>query len=200
VNRIPPAAVLTAFLLFLAACGSKPQDNRAEAQVAEDPGTDAPVLGTAKPGTACLLATTRLPDLFGDVRPLSALKGKGGILLVFVDTKCPFSNVAICEFPKVAAVLKEKDVTSLLVNTGEPEAAVKKAYVPDAPVVYDTSKTTQKCWNVKSVPTIVLADSGGAVVYQGAGAWAGVVAATEKMLNLSAGSVLLNEAQIAIRG
>jgi len=165
-----------------------------------DLGPDATMFGASRLDAAPLLATTRLPDLFGDVKPLAALKGKGGILLAFVDTKCPFSNVAIREFPKVAAVLKEKDVTSLLVNIGEPEAAVKKAYVPDAPVVYDTSKTTQKCWNVQSVPTIVLLDSAGAVTYYGVAAWASVASATEKMLNLTAGSMLLDEAQSTIQG
>jgi len=167
---------------------------------AKDPGLEAPTFGTTKLDAAPLLATTSLPDLFGDVKPLAALKGKGGILLAFVDTKCPFSNVAIREFPKVASVLKERNVTSLLVNIGESEAAVKKAYVPDAPVVYDTSKTTQKCWNVQSVPTIVLLDSAGAVAYHGGAAWTAVASATEKMLDLTAGSVLLNEAQSTIQG
>ena len=165
-----------------------------------DRGPEAPLFGSSQLDAAPLLATTRLPDLFGEVKPLAALKGRGGILLAFVDTKCPFSSVAIREFPKVAAVLKEKDVTSLLVNIGESEATVKKAYVPDAPVVYDTSKTTKKCWNVQSVPTIVLLDSAGAVTYQGGAAWTAVASATEKMLRLSAGSVVLDEAQSTIQG
>ena len=165
-----------------------------------DRGPDAPMFGTAGLDAAPLLSSTRLPDLFGDVKPLAALKGRGGVLLAFVDTKCPFSNVAIREFPKVAAVLKENDVTSLLVNIGESEAAVKKAYVPDAPLVYDTSKTTQKCWNVQSVPTIVLLDSTGAVAYQGGAAWTAVASAAEKMLKLTAGSVVLDEAQSTIQG
>jgi len=166
----------------------------------KDPDPEAPVFGTAKLDAAGLLATTRLPDLSGIVKPMAGHKGKAGIMLAFVDTKCPFSNVAIREFPKVASVLKEKDIASLLVNIGEPEAAVRKAYVPGAPVVYDTGKTTQKCWNVRSVPTIVLMDSAGGVAYQGGAVWPGIAAATEKMLNLTAGSVLLDEAQSTIQG
>lgn len=210
-----PAAILTAFVLFLAACGSKPsnaapasggpadtivKDNKPEQQAGAVPGRDAPVSGTTRLDTAALLTTTRLPDLFGAVKPLAAHKGRSGILLAFVDTKCPFSNVAIRELPKVASVLETQGITSLLVNIGESEAAVKKTYAPDAPVVYDTGRTTQNCWNVKSVPTIVLMDSAGSVAYQGAAAWAGVATATEKMLNLTAGSVLLNEAQSTIQG
>jgi len=166
----------------------------------KDPGPDAPMFGTAKLDAAGLLATTSLPDLSGAVKPLAGHKGKSGIMLAFVDTKCPFSNVAIRELPKVAAVLQAHNVASLLVNIGEPEAAVKKTYAPGTPVVYDIGKTTQKCWNVQSVPTIVLLDSAGSVAYQGAAAWAGVATATEKMLNLTAGTVLLNEAQSTIQG
>jgi hypothetical protein len=158
------------------------------------------VSGTTGSGAASLLMTTRLPDLFGAVKPLDAHKGRSGILLAFVDTKCPFSNVAIREFPKVASVLNEESIASLLVNIGEPEATVKKAYVASAPIVYDTSKVTQKSWNVRSVPTIVLLDSAGAVAYRGGASWSGVAAATEKMLNLTAGSVVLDEAQSTIQG
>jgi len=173
---------------------------KALATEAKDPGPDAPAFGTAKLDAVGLLATTRLPDLTGIVQPLAGHKGKAGIMLAFVDTKCPFSNVAIRELPKVATVLQAHNIASLLVNIGEPEAAVKKTYAPGTPVVYDIGKTTQKCWNVQSVPTIVLLDSAGSVAYQGAAAWAGVAAATEKMLNLTAGTVLLDEAQSTIQG
>jgi hypothetical protein len=214
-KKFLPAAVLTAFLLFLAACGSKPsgtapassgpaaslvKDNKIVGQAAKDPCRDSPVSGAGGPDAAALLTTTRLPDLFGAVKPLAAHKGTAGILLAFVDTKCPFSNVAIRELPKVAFVLQPKGITSLLVNIGEPEAAVKSTYAPNVPVVYDTGKTTQERWNVHSVPTVVLLDSAGSVAYEGTAAWTGVAAATEKMLNLTAGSVLLDEAQSTIQG
>ena len=180
------AAVLAAFLLFLTSCGSRPSNT-------------APVSGAAGPDAAALLTTTNLPDLSGTVRPLAAHKGTAGILLAFVDTKCPFSSVAIRELPKVAFVLQPKGITSLLVNIGEPEAAVKSTYAPNVPVVYDTGKVTQKRWNIQSVPTVVLLDSAGAVTYRGRATWANVAAAAEKMLNLTAGSVML-EAQSTTQG
>jgi hypothetical protein len=215
VKKILPAAVLTAFLLFLAACGSKPsgtvsasdgqassvaKDNQPAGQTTIDQGRDAPLSGAARPDVAALLMTTSLPDLSGAVKPLAAHKGKDGILLAFVDTKCPFSNVAIRELPRVASVLETHGISSLLVNIGESEAAVKKTYASDVPVVYDTGKATQKGWNVHSVPTVVLLDSAGSIAYQGAAAWAKVATATENMLNLTAGSVLLDEAQSTIQG
>ena len=214
-KKFLPAAVLTAFLLLLAACGSKQsgtapasggpaasfvKDNKLEGQAAKGLGRDVPASGTAGPDAAALLTTTRLPDLFGAVRPLAAHKGTAGILLAFVDTKCPFSNVAIRELPKVASVIETHGIASLLVNIGESEAAVRRTYAPDVPVVYDTSKATQKCWNVRSVPTVVLLDSVGSVAYRGAAAWTGVATAADKMLSLTAGSVLLDEAQNTIQG
>jgi len=206
-----PAAVMTAFLLFLAACGSKPssaapatdgpatsfgKDNKLGGQAAKGRGRDAPMTGA---DAATLLTTTKLPDLFGAVKPLAGYKGKSGILLAFVDTKCPFSNVAIREMPEVASVLEKHGIASLLVNIGETEAAVKRTYATDVPVVYDTGKVTQECWNVQAVPTVILLDSAGAVAYQGGAAWAGVSAAAEKMLDLTAGSVVL-EAQSTTQG
>jgi hypothetical protein len=214
-KKILPAAVLTAFLLCLAACGSKPpgtvlasggpdaalvKDNQPEGPADKGPGRDATVSDTTGLNSASLLTTTRLPDLSGAVKPLAAHKGKDGILLAFVNTKCPFSNVAIRELPKVASVLETHGITSLLVNIGESEAAVKKTYAPDVPVVYDTGRATQKRWNVHSVPTVALLDSAGSVAYQGAATWPAVAAATEKMLNLTAGSVLLDQAQSTIQG
>lgn len=213
-KKIHAAVAMTALLLFLTACGSRPssaapaaggpaassvKDTKLVGQTATDSGRDAPVSSATGPDSTALLTTTRLPDLFGAVEPLAAHKGTAGILLAFVDTKCPFSNVAIRELPKVAFVLQPKGITSLLVNIGEPEAAVKSSYAPDVPVVYDTGKVTQKRWNVQSVPTVVLLDSLGAVTFRGGADWPGVAAAAEKMLNLTAGSVML-EAQSTTQG
>jgi hypothetical protein len=164
-----------------------------------DPGPRAPMFGTATLDAAALLAATKLPDLSGAVKPLASYQDRSGILLAFLDSRCPYSNVAIREFPKVAAALQAIGIASLAVNIGEPEVAVKKAYAPDAPVVYDTGKATQRCWSVRSVPTLVLLDSAGAVAYQGGAVWTEIAAATVKMLGLPAGSVRL-EAQSTTQG
>jgi len=185
--------------------GSQPTENdlagwvKALATETMDAGPDAPVFGTATLDAAALLAATRLPDLSGAVKPLASYKGKSGFLLAFLDTRCPFSNVAIREFPKVVPILQEKNIGSLVVNIGDGKAAVKKTYSPGAPVVFDTGKVTQRCWNVQSVPTLVLLDSTGAVAYRDGAVWSDVAAATAKMLNLPAGSVTL-EAQSTTQG
>jgi peroxiredoxin len=154
-----------------------------------DAGAEAPVFGSVKLDASALLASTKLPDLAGTAKPLADYKGKAGILLAFVDTKCPFSSVAIREFPEVAAVLQTKAVASLLVNIGEPESEVRKGYAPGTAVVYDTGRQTQQCWNVQSVPTLFLLDPAGTVAYNGGAVWPEVAKAAEKTLGLGAGSI-----------
>ncbi|MBE3123250.1 MAG: redoxin domain-containing protein [Planctomycetes bacterium] len=151
----------------------------------------------ATPGAAAndaskLLDETRLPDLEGTVRSLRDRMGPKGLLVVFVDTNCPFSATAIKEMSSVASVLAKYDVASVLLNVGEPQATVERFYTQrqvGIPVIYDTGKTTLKAWDVTSTPTPFLIDSSGAVAYRGNAVWADVGAAAEKSLKLPAGSL-----------
>jgi len=151
----------------------------------------------AMPGAAAidasrLLDETRLPDLEGTVRSLRDRMGPKGLLVVFVDTHCPFSATAIREMSSVASVLAKQEVPSLLLNVGEPKATVERFYAQrqvGIPVIYDTGKTTLKAWAVTSTPTPILIDSAGAVAYRGNAVWADVGAAAEKSLKLPAGSM-----------
>jgi hypothetical protein len=160
-----------------------------------DPGPDAAMFGKAGLASADLLAATKLPDLAGAVKPLAGYKGKGGLVLAFVDTRCPYSNAAIKQMPQVAPVLTAVGLPAVLVNIGEAASDVKKTYAGDAagaPVVYDTSRQTQQCWNVQFVPTVVLLDSAGNLVYHGSPVWANVAAAAEKMLGMDKGSIKID--------
>jgi hypothetical protein len=118
--------------------------------------------------------------------------GPKGLLVVFVDTNCPFSATAIREMSSVASVLAKYEIPSLLLNVGEPQATVEQFYAErqvGLPVIYDTGKTTLKAWAVTSTPTPILIDSAGAVAYRGNAVWADVGAAAEKSLKLPAGSL-----------
>ena len=139
-----------------------------------------------------LLDETRLPELDGTVRSLRDRMGPKGLLVVFVDTNCPFSATAIREMSSVASVLAKQEVPSLLLNVGEPQATVERFYAQrqvGIPVIYDTGKATLKAWAVTSTPTAILTDSAGAVAYRGNAVWADVGAAAEKSLKLPAGSL-----------
>jgi len=157
-----------------------------------DAGPEVALFGLSPLEAPKLLAETKLPDLGGTVKPLREWAGPKGLLAVFVDTRCPFSGQAVTDMPKVAGDLAKRQVSSVLVNLGEKEKTVREFYAKrelGMPVVYDTTTATQKAWHVDAVPTVVLFDAGGTVVYRGRAVWADLAAATESALKLQAGSI-----------
>ena len=157
-----------------------------------DPGPSAPMLGLTTVDVRRLLDETRLPDLKGAAKPLRQYLGRQGLLVVFVDTNCPFSGEAIGDMPKVAATLAKYDVPSLVVNIGEPETAVQQCYAKrqtGTPVVYDVTTGTQKAWQIDAVPTVVLFGADGGAVYRGKAVWRDLATAAENALKLPAGSI-----------
>lgn len=167
-----------------------------------DAGPKAPMFGSTALDVAALLANTKLPNLEGALKSLTEYQGQQGLLLTFVDTRCPFSAKASQDMPVVASNLAEYSVATVLVNISDPAAAVKKRYsagVSGATVVYDTSKLTQQCWNVQFVPLAVLIDSAGEIIYHGSPVWTNVAASLAKQLNLPANAINL-EAQGTSQG
>jgi len=214
----PAASLAAATLLAILAVGCQSAENAPSAPGPQavspvtDPGPDAATSGVAAldaskvldewphaatSGVAALDASklldeTRLPDLKGAARSLRDRMGPKGLLIVFVDTNCPFSATAINEMSSVASVLAKHEVPSVLVNVGEPQATVEQFYAErqvGLPVIYDTGKKTLAAWAVTSTPTAIMMDSGGAVAYRGKTVWADVGAAAEKSLKLPAGSL-----------
>ena len=157
-----------------------------------DAGPAAPQFGTVQLDVPALLAGTKLPALDGTVKSLRDYRGKNGLLLLFVDTYCPFSAAAAKEIPAVAEALNKRSVPTVLVNIGDPEARTKSFYgqgVAGATVVYDAGKTTQDRWNIQFVPTAVLLDADGNLVYSGSPVWEHVTEKVAAALNLPADSV-----------
>lgn len=166
----------------------------AETLLAEtaDAGPDAPMFGVSAVAVQKLLDETRLPDLKGTVKPLRDYVGPKGLAAVFVDTNCPFSGEAIKDMARVASTLTRHGTPSLLVNLADPKERVLEFFASretGTPVVYDVTVNTQKGWTVDSVPTVLLLDAGGNVVYRGKAVWADLALAAEKMLGLEAGAI-----------
>jgi len=157
-----------------------------------DAGPDVALFGKSRPDASKLLASTKLPDLAGVVKPLDAYLGRNGLLLVFVDTSCPFSGTAIGETPEVARTLTGHRVTSVTVNLGNPKDDVLKFYAKretGTPVVYDVTDGTTESWQLESVPTLVFFDAKGQVLYRGKAVWGDMAVAAERGLGLAAGSL-----------
>lgn len=157
-----------------------------------DPGPQVALFGVSRVDEKRLLAETKLPDLQGTVKPLADYMGKRGLLVVFVDTRCPFSGQAISEMSQVAQALAQFDVPGVVVNIDDPKDAVLKFYSvtkTGTPVVYDDARATMKAWKVDSVPTVVVFAADGTVGYRGRAAWADVASAAEGALKLPKGSI-----------
>jgi hypothetical protein len=176
--------------------GNYPQDNLAEwatALAAEklDPGGNVRPFGD-RPIDAEKLLAAELPDLKGNLRSLSDHQGRGGLALVFVDTSCPFSGIALKELPTVAKSLAAQKVPVLVVNNDDDAAKVREFYAktdPGAPVVYDVGAATREKWNVRSVPIIVYITPAGQIGYHGPAVWADMGAAIETSLGLARGAI-----------
>jgi peroxiredoxin len=139
-----------------------------------DAGPKAPQFGEVALDVPALLAQTKLPALGGKTKSLRDYRGKNGLLLLFVDTNCPFSAAAARQMPAVAAALAQRGVPTVLVNISDADARVRSFYaagIEGATVVYDTGKATQDRWNMQFVPTAVLVDADGNLVYRGSPVW-----------------------------
>jgi hypothetical protein len=162
-----------------------------------DPGAEAPAIGVSAAAAKALLGATKLPDLAGATKPLGEYHGKGGLMVLFVDTTCPFSGTAIGDVTAVAKVLGDQGIATVLVNLADKEDAVKKFYAARAlgvPVVYDVTKATQKAWQVTMVPTVCVFDADGTLLYRGNAVWKDLGSAADGILKLPAGSVNFTQA------
>ena len=203
-SALAKALSATAYPTFLLAdkfwhiryVGKYPQENLVQwgktlAAEQQDPGGNVPLFGAKEIDVAKLLAL-ELPDLKGDVKPLSAHKAAGGLMLLFVDTACPFCAIALKEMPMVSKALAERQVVAVVVNNDDAKDKVLGFYArndPGAPVVYDTGPATREQWNVQSVPIVVYITPAGKVGYQGEAIWANMGSAIETSLGLAAGSI-----------
>ena len=148
------------------------------------------------PSASLLLDQTRLPDLAtGTVKPLHDYMGRGGLLLLFVDTQCEFSVIAVDDMKKVTAALGQHHVSCVVVNLGNPLEDVRTYFAKHdtgSPVVYDETTATQQAWKVKKIPTVVLFDAGGSLAYRGGAVWNDVIGAGEQILKLPPGSIKID--------
>lgn len=165
-----------------------------EALLAEraDLGPDVPLFGASELDVPKLLAATKLPDLKGAVKSLREYMGPRGLLITFVDTTCPFSEIAVGDMPIVTGALARHRITTVLVNLDDEEEDVRHYFAKHraaTPILFDVTTTTKNLWNVQSVPTVALVDTDGKLLYMGKAVWRDIAVAGEKMLSLPTGSI-----------
>ena len=158
-----------------------------------DPGPNAPRLGVKAIDGKELLASTKLPELGGTEQTLSEYMGPQGLMLLFADTSCPYSNVAVKELPGVAQTLaKGALVRTVVVNITDSEDKVRAYYAKqklDVPVVFDVGSSVRIAWDVQSVPTVIMFNAQGKIVYNSTAVWSDVGQAGEDALGLPPGTL-----------
>lgn len=154
-----------------------------------DPGPKVVLFSPGKLDVPSLLDDLCLYDSMGGTRRLRDFMGSSGLLMVFVDTRHPAPHQSIKDMPSVAPVFAEQGVRSVFVNLGESQTLFEKYYAKRqvvTPILYDPGRAAQHMWQIQKVPTVIMVDVAGAVVYNGPAIWAAVGMAVEQHLGLPA--------------
>ena len=158
----------------------------------EDAGDGAAMLGDVQLDGAKLLAGTNLPNLQGDVVELKQAMGPEGIVVLLLDTTCPFSGEALRDMPTIVNTLAEARIGSIIINVDGSKDTVAEHYADkDLPteLVYDETDAALKAWNISSVPTVFYIAPDEKIAYNGPAVWADVAQAIEKSRGLGAGTI-----------
>jgi len=158
-----------------------------------DPGPDALLFGAEELNIPRLLADTSLPALDGTpATPLLDRLDDGGLMVVFVDTSCPFAAQVMKEMPDIAPILARLKIATVLINVNDGKDEIAEFYKErqvGVPVVYDEGTSTHLKWSAYSVPRVFVINPRQELVYQGVSLWTNVADAVAQDLNLSPGSL-----------
>lgn len=120
-----------------------------------------------------------LKDTDGKDVKLADFKGKI-VVLEWFNPECPFvkkHHVTLDTMTKLAADYKSKNVIWLAINSGAEgkqgaaaadNAAAKKEYKMDYPILLDTTGATGKAYGAKTTPHMYVIDKDGKLAYAGA--------------------------------
>ena len=162
-----------------------------QAQTA-DAGPDVAMFGKVALDGKKLLAETSLPDLEDNIIKMKDLLGPEGLVVLLVDTTCPFSGEALRDMPTVAPVLAQANVGSVVVNIdGSRERVAEYFGGKDVgtTLIYDPTDTTMKAWNIRSVPTVVYLTPDEKIAYNGVAVWGQVANAIGQARHFPPGTI-----------
>lgn len=111
----------------------------------------------------------QLKDLEQNTVTLSSFKGKQPVFLFFWTTWCPYCVRGLKNLNDMYPELKEKGWEVLAINSGEPAEKVAnfvKHYPLKFRILLDENITAAELYDVLGVPTYVLIDKNGIVVFK----------------------------------
>lgn len=100
---------------------------------------------------------------------ISSYKNKQPVLLFFWTTWCPFCRKELRDLNQLYPELKKDDLEVLAIDVGESPDKVKsfiKGYALSFKVLLDKDTVVAQTYSILGVPTYVLVDKKGSVVFQ----------------------------------
>jgi len=117
-----------------------------------------------------LAADFKLKDLNNLSHTLSSYKNKKAVLLFFWTTWCPFCRNELRSLNAIYPKLKKEGWEVFGIDVAESAHKVKKfikQYSLDFKILLDKDRSTAQSYNIIGVPTFILVDKNGRIVFKG---------------------------------
>ncbi|MGB1008743.1 MAG: SCO family protein [Thiolinea sp.] len=128
---------------------------------------DAPTTDSISVDSAASEHKLALPDLSGRQHQMTDYLGKT-LVINFWATWCPPCRAELPALNRTWQALKDDDIAMLAVNVGEEKTAVTaflRDFPIDFPVLLDEKGESMKRWKIKGMPTTVMLNPEGKLVY-----------------------------------
>lgn len=126
----------------------------------------------APPAIGTMIEDFKLPDADGKEHSLSSLKGKSGIVLIFIATRCPVSNGYNERMERLAEDYKAKGINVIGINSNVTELAAEvRAHAAEKHLTFtilkdDGNKIADRLGATRTPEAYVL-DASGKLMYHG---------------------------------
>lgn len=111
----------------------------------------------------------KLQDTYGNTVSLSSYSGKQPVFMIFWTTWCPYCREALKKINSMYSDLKKENWEILAINVQESSGKVKN-YLNNSPlsfkVLLDSDGGTARSYEVMGVPTYLLIDKSGVVIFR----------------------------------
>jgi peroxiredoxin len=111
-----------------------------------------------------------LKDLKGKTYTLSSYRNKQSVALFFLTTRCPLCPPELEKVNDLYPQLQKDDLEVLAIDVGEPASKVERFAQEHAlfiPVLLDTDTSVARDYYLMGVPTIIIINKAGNIVYEG---------------------------------
>ena len=131
----------------------------------DEPALVAPAIGTA-------IEDFSLPNIDGKSQTLASLKGKNGVVLIFISAQCPVSNAYNERMEALATDFAKRGITVIGINANSTEAVeMVKAHATEKhltfPILKDPGNKIADKLGASRTPEAYLLDAENRLVYHG---------------------------------